>query len=165
MRPLGASRGDIARQLVAESLLLAVLGGGLGVALAYGLLRLVVALLPVDMRSAESDIRLGMPVLLFTAGACAATGLLAGCAPVWQAARSSLNAVLGQAGAAVTGRGHRLGRAFVVAEFALAVTLLTGGLLAVRSLLALTRADLGFRPERVLTFYLPLQEGRVKSPW
>jgi putative ABC transport system permease protein len=160
---MGASRGDIARQLVAESLLLAGLGGLLGVALACGLLKVVVTLLPTSMRGAEADIRLSLPVLLVTAGACATAGILAGCAPAWQAARSSLNAVLGQAGAAVTSSGH-LRRAFVVVEFALAVTLLTGGFLAVRSLLVLTRADLGFRPERVLTFHLPLQEGRTKSP-
>jgi putative ABC transport system permease protein len=161
---LGASRREIVQQLVAESLVLAALGGVLGVGLAYGLLRVVVALIPVNMLPTEADIRLSVPVLLFTIGACAMSGILSGCAPAWQTTRSSFRAALSQAGPSVMGSGHRLRRGLVVLEFALAVTLLTGGGLAIRSLAALTSVELGFRTQRVLTFSLPVREDSAANP-
>jgi hypothetical protein len=73
---LGASRTEVVRQLITESLVLAFVGGALGVALAYALLRVVVALIPPDMLPTEADIRLNVPVLLFTLAACALSGVL-----------------------------------------------------------------------------------------
>jgi putative ABC transport system permease protein len=92
------------------------------------------------------------------------TGLLFGCAPAWQASRFDLNEALKQgnrAGVGVRGRGVR--RALVVVEFALALTLLAGGGLALRSFWNLTRLDLGVRTDHILTFYLPVPQSRFKE--
>jgi putative ABC transport system permease protein len=160
---LGAPRREIVQQLLAESLVLAGVGGAFGVALAYGLLRVVVALIPPDMLPTEADIRISVPVLLFTVAGCAVSGILSGLAPAWQTTRTSFKAALNQAGP-VTGTGHRLRTALVVGEVALAITLLTGGGLAIRSLVTLANADRGFRTDRVLTFWLPAREDGTPSP-
>jgi putative ABC transport system permease protein len=161
---LGAARREIVQQLVAESLVLAGLGGLLGVALAHALLKVVVALIPPNMLPTESDIRLSPPVLAFTLAACVLSGIVSGCAPAWQTTRTSFRAVLAQAGSSVVGGAHRLRSTLVVAEFALAITLLTAGGLAVHGLFALTRVDRGFRTDGVLTFWLPLPEDGSMSP-
>jgi putative ABC transport system permease protein len=91
--------------------------------------------------------------------------LLFGCAPAWQASRLDLNEVIKQGGRTGMGAGrHGVRRALVVVEFALALTLLAGGGLALRSFWNLTRVDLGVRTEHVLTFFLPVPEGRFSEP-
>jgi putative ABC transport system permease protein len=90
--------------------------------------------------------------------------LVFGCAPAWQASRLDLNEALeqgGRTGVGVRGRGVR--RALVVVEFALALILLAGGGLALRSFWNLTCLDLGVRTDNVLTFYLPVPQGRFKK--
>jgi putative ABC transport system permease protein len=161
---LGASRAEVVRQLITESLVLAFVGGALGVALAYALLRVVVALIPPDMLPTEADIRLNVPVLLFTLAACALSGVLSGCAPAWQAARTSFHPQLKQGGPSLSGAGHKLRQGLVVLEFALALTLLTGGGLAMQSLFTLTTLDLGFRTQHLLTLSLPVPEDRPATP-
>jgi putative ABC transport system permease protein len=155
---LGASRAEIFRQLVVESLVLAAIGGALGVGLATLLVRVVVALMPPFLLPTEADVRLNLPVLLFSLLACLASGVLSGCVPAWQAARADVGAALKQAGPSLKASGGWLRQALVVVEFALALTLLTGGGLALHSFLALTRVDLGLRPENLLTFSLPRPE-------
>src|SRR5205823_4447845 len=99
------------------------------------------------------------PVLLFTLLASLVTGLLFGCAPAWKASRPDLNDVLKQGGHPGLGGGGRgLRRALVVVEFALALTLLAGGGLALRSFWNLTRLDLGVRTDHILTFFLPVPQ-------
>jgi putative ABC transport system permease protein len=161
---LGASRGAILRQLLTESLLLALLGGGLGVALAAGLLRLVMALMPAYMLPPEADVRLDLPVLAFTVAVSIACGVLFGCAPAWRATRTNPSEALKDAGRSVAGGRDRLRRAFVAGEFALALTLLAGAGLAVHGLLRLASVDLGFRTEGLLTFSLPVPEERLEGP-
>jgi putative ABC transport system permease protein len=161
---LGASRAAVIRQLITESLVLALLGGALGVALAYALVDVIVALMPPFTLPTEVDIRLSVPVLLFTLAACTLSGVLFGAAPAWQAARTDLNTPLKDAGRSVTGGHLGFRRALVVLEFALALTLLTGGGLAVRSFFRLASVDLGLRPEHVLTFTLPMAQGRLDGP-
>ena len=158
---LGASRLEIVRQLITESLVLALIGGALGVALASGLLSLVVALMPPYMLPTEANVRLNVPVLLFTLAACGLSGILAGCAPAWQAAHTSVHDTLKEGGRSLSGGGHRLRRVLVATEFALALTLLAGGGLAIQSLFTLANADLGFRTKQLLTFSLPVPEGRL----
>jgi putative ABC transport system permease protein len=160
---LGASRAEIVRQLVTESLVLALLGGALGVALASGLLRAILAIMPTFTLPSEADVRLNVPVLLFTLTACMISGILFGCAPAWQAARTNMNETLKESGRSMSDGRHRLRRALVVLEFALALTLLAGGGLAIRSLLSLARVDLGFQTAHLLTFSLPIPRGRLTT--
>ena len=161
---LGASRGRIAAQLLVESSLLAVLGGALGIALAAVLLKVVIALMPPYMLPTEAHVRLNLPVLLFTLAACGLAGILSGLAPGWQAARANMNEILKGAARSVTGTGNRLRHALVVVEFALALTLLTGGGLAIHTLHAIASRDFGFRKDHLLTFSLPIADRQFNSP-
>ena len=145
------------RQLITESLVLALIGGGLGVALAAGLLQVIMAMMPPYTLPSEADVQLNMPVLLFTLAACALSGILFGCAPAWQASRDRHER--DAQGSGPIGRRRpalRLRRALVVVEFALALTLLAGGGLAIHGLVQLSRVNLGFRSDQLLTFSLPV---------
>jgi putative ABC transport system permease protein len=161
---LGASRWQIARQLLTESVVLALIGGVLGVALAAALLAVVVALMPEYMLPTEANIRLNVPVLLFTLATCGLAGILFGAAPAWHAARTNVNDTLKEGGRSQRGGGNRLRHVLVVLEFALALTLLSGGGLAIHSLYTLTNRDLGFRTEGLLTFSLPMSDDRFAAP-
>ena len=162
---LGASRAQLFQQFLAESLLLAVVGGALGVYLAWLLIDALMAFVPINMLPSEADARISVPVLLFTIAATILAGLLFGCAPAWQATRLDLNEVMKQGGRTGAGAGRRgVRRALVVVEFALALTLLAGGGLALHSFWNLTRVDLGVRTERVLTFFLPAPSSRFSEP-
>jgi putative ABC transport system permease protein len=160
---VGASRGQVIRQLITESLVLAVIGGGLGVALAAGLLRVIMAMMPEYTLPSEADVQLNVPVLLFTLAACAISGVLFGCAPAWQASRTDMNETLKDAGRSIAGGRHLVRRALVVVEFALALTLLAGGGLAIHSLFQLSRVNLGFRSDNLLTFSLPVPDGKFTN--
>ena len=92
------------------------------------------------------------------------SGVLFGCAPAWQAARANVNEILKDGGRSSAAPAHRLRRALVAGEFALALSLLAGGGLAVHSLIKLTNVDLGFRTGDLLTFYLPVPEGKLSRP-
>jgi predicted permease len=149
---LGAGRARIVRQLVTESLLLAVIAGASGVLLAYWGSQALVALSPVDVvRRAGATLDGG--VLAFTLGVSLATSLLFGLVPSLQASKVDLiDAVRhGGARAAVSG-GHsvRARGVLVVSEIALAVVLLTAAGLLIKTFVALHNADLGFQPSQVL---------------
>jgi putative ABC transport system permease protein len=161
---LGASRGEITRQFITESVVLSLIGGVLGVVLAAGLLQVIMALMPPYTLPSEADVRLSVPVLLFTLAASMLSGILFGAAPAWQGSRLNINSALKDTGRAVAAGRHRLQQALVVVEFALALTLLAGGGLAIRGLLTLSNVNLGFQSERLLTFGLPVPEGRLKGP-
>jgi len=157
---LGATRRRLFRQFMTESLLLAGAGGALGVFLASILIDTILAIMP-PMLPSEADIRISVPVLIFTLAATTLAGLLFGCAPAWRATRLDLNEVLKQGGRTGSGTGRRgVGRVLVVVEVALALTLLAGGGLALRSFWNLTRVDLGIRSDHVLTFLLPVPKAR-----
>jgi putative ABC transport system permease protein len=158
---LGASRWEIVRQLLIESLVLATIGGALGVALAAALLKGILLLMPDGTLPTEADVRLNLPVLMFTLIACALSGVLFGCAPAWQAARAKTNDALKEGSRSLAGGRHRLRQTLVVIEFALALTLLAGGGLAIHSLFKLANVDLGFRTDSLLTFYLPVPDGEL----
>ena len=160
---LGASHATIVRQLMTESVVLALVGGGLGVALASGLLRGIMAILPSATLPSEADVRLNVPVLLFTLAASVLCGILFGCAPAWRSARANVNETLKDASRSLGGGRDRLRRGLVALEFALALTLLAGGGLAIHSLFKLASVDPGFRTERLLTFSLPVPPGRLRG--
>ncbi|MDQ3917787.1 MAG: ABC transporter permease [Acidobacteriota bacterium] len=159
---LGASRAQLFAQFLTESLVLALVGGALGVYLGRVIIDGVLAILPFQMLPSEADVRISVPVLLFTLSVSVSAGLLFGCAPAWQASRLDLNEALKQGGRAGVG-GGRVRRALVVVEFAMALTLLAGGGLALLSFWNLTRLDLGVRTDHVLTFSLPVPQGRFKE--
>jgi putative ABC transport system permease protein len=116
------------------------------------------------MLPSETVIELNVPVLLFTIALSVVSGVLFGTAPAWQAARLDLNQMLKESGRAVPGGRHGLRRALVVLEFALALTLLTGGGVALWSFTVMARAELGFRTDHLLTFSLPVTRDEMFKP-
>jgi len=161
---LGAGRAKLFRQFLTESFLLAAAGGVLGVYLGWLLIDAIMSIVPLNMLPSEADVRISVPVLLFTLAATTLAGLLFGTAPAWQASRLELNEVLKQGGRSGAGGGRRnVRRILVVVEFALALTLLAGGGLALRSFWNLTRVDLGVRTDHVLTFFLPVPRNRFSD--
>jgi putative ABC transport system permease protein len=153
---LGARPAGIIRQLLVENVLLA----SLGALLAIGFARLAIATLlrfgPANLPQLQ-ETRLDLGSFAFTAVAALAAALLFGLVPALQATRSDLQQVLRNSGANVTGgRQFRLREKFVVIQIALALTLLVGSALLIRSLAAVLAVDSGFRPESVLTFELGL---------
>ncbi len=148
---VGAGRGRIVRQLTTESLLMALAAGALGMVLAAWGADALVALAPSDVpRLAETHIDTG--VLAFTLCISVAASLLFGLAPALQLSRTDLNEALkqGASRAVACGRAGRMRGALVVGEIALAVVLLSGAGLLMRSFAALHDVTLGFRPEKVL---------------
>lgn len=161
---LGASRFRIFNQFLTESLVLAVLGGAVGILLSGLILYAIELVTPVGtMLPSEAEIRISVPVLLFTIGVTGISGLLFGTAPAWQATRLDLNDVLKSGGRIGGGARRNALRLLVVAEFSLALTLLACGGMALKGFWNLTRVDLGIRPEHVLTFQLPVPDERLKG--
>jgi predicted permease len=148
---VGASRSRIVRQLITESILLALVAGVVGVALAFWGSRTLVALAPTDVpRLAEASI--DTTVLAFALGVSLLASLLFGLAPALQVLRIDLNTSLKQS-VQRSGGGSladRMREALVVAEIALSVILVAGAGLLLKSFVALQNVELGFRPERVL---------------
>ena len=162
---MGASGPRLFAQFLTESVVLATIGGVVGLVLAYFLLDVIMALIPDGTLPSEADVRLNIRMLLFTLGVSVVSGVLFGSAPAFQVTRWNLNDVLKEAGRSAIGGGRQwTRRAFVVAEFALALTLLAGAGLAIRSVLSLTYVDLGFRTDHLLTFSLPVPSDRFKDP-
>ncbi len=162
---LGAPRSRVVRQLLTESLLIACVGGALGLAMALVGVKLLVSLLPANFPRAQ-DIHVSAPVFLFTLVVSVATGVLFGLAPALQASRTDPREGLHKGGRATTGGGRqsRLRNALVISEVSLACVLLIGAGLMLRSLLNLMRLDPGFRTEHVLTAKLSLPHERYKTP-
>jgi len=148
---LGASRTRIVRQLITESLVLALVAGVAGLLLAIWGSRALVALAPLNVPRL-TDTALDGWVLAFTLGISAAGSLLFGLAPALEASRVDLNTALKQGSARATagGRAGRIRSALVIAEMALSVILLCGAGLLLKSFVALHNVALGFRPENLL---------------
>jgi putative ABC transport system permease protein len=154
---VGAGRMRILRQFLTESVALAVVGGAVGILFAYAILNGILAMIPINTLPYEADMRLNLPVLLFMLGAALLSGILFGSAPALQAARLNLSESLKEGTRSTMASGSsRLRHALVVAEFALAVCLLSGAGLALRSFYKMATQDLGVRTDHVLTFFLNL---------
>jgi putative ABC transport system permease protein len=152
---IGAGRGRIIQQLLTESLLLAMLGGSIGLLLGYLGLDLLLGFIPPTVPRLQ-NISLDTNVLLFTASISLLTGVLFGLIPAIQASKVNLTEALkdaGRANSAGQSSGHSL---LVTAEVALAAVLLVGAVLLLQSLQRLVAVDPGFRPEGVATFELTL---------
>lgn len=159
---LGASRIRIFAQLLTESLMVSFAGGVLGALFAAWMTKGIVAVMPENLLPSEADIRISLPVLVFALLLTMLTGLLFGTAPAWQASRLNLMEVLKLGGRTGGSGGHsRARRVLVVAEFALALTLLAAGGLWLRSFWNLTHRDLGINTENVVTFVMPVAEGKL----
>jgi predicted permease len=145
---VGASRLRLIRQLLTESVMLAVLGGALGLAFAYWGKDVVMAL----MSSGPVQLKLDWLVLGFTAAVSVFTGVLFGLAPAFRATRFELTTMLKQGGGSTGHLRSRLGKGLIVAQVALSLVLLIGAGLFVRTLRNLTQLDVGFNRENLLLF-------------
>ncbi|HSA54394.1 MAG TPA: ABC transporter permease [Gemmatimonadaceae bacterium] len=157
---IGAGRGRIIRQLLTESVLVALMAGVVAVPLTWVGLNLVdLGIPPEDPIPYYIDWEMDTPTLLYTAGISILTGLVFGLMPALQASGGQLHAALkeGGRGTGTGARKNRLRSALVVFEVALALVLLVGASLFVRSFLALQHADVGFDTSRIMTmrFFLP----------
>jgi len=157
---LGATRRTVFAQFVTESLILAGIGGVVGVSLGYAMLRGLIAVMPQDTLPSEADLSLNLPVLLVALAATTIAGLLFGCGPAWYASRIDPAESLKEGGRSGASRMRaRLRQLLVVGEFALALALLAGAGLALHSFWNLAHVDLGVRTDHVLTFDLPMNKG------
>jgi predicted permease len=149
---VGASRGRLIRQLLAESFLLAGIGAGLGALLAGSLSQVLVAALSTERDPLFVNLGTDWRMLGFTAGLACLTCMLFGLAPAWQATGLSPGTVLKESGRGATGGGTRFGlrRILVVAQIALSLMLVAGALLFARSLNNLASVDAGFRQDGIL---------------
>ena len=162
---LGASRSRVFRQLVTESVVLSLAGGVIGLVLAYVGTRALVAAQPADIPRLD-EVGVNPTVALFTFGLSIATGVLFGLFPAFQATGRALTQALregGRGGSASRG-GRRVRGGLVVAEIALAVVLLMGAGLLIRSFVGITRAAEGSTVDRAMTFRFTLQGEAYRQP-
>ena len=158
---VGANRRTLIRQLMTESLVMAVVGGGLGVLFAFWGVDLILSLEPGEVPRV-AEISVDATALLFALGLSVLTGMLFGVGPAWQASRPELQSTLKDATRGTTGEGTRqLARTgLVLAEVALSLVLLVGAGLLFRSLLTLLDVPLGFTSSGVMTMQVtPTGEG------
>jgi putative ABC transport system permease protein len=160
---LGASRWRIVRQNLCESLVLSLLGGAVGLLLAFGALRLVSYLAPADQHGFH-ELRMDPLVLAVTLGTALLAGILFGLAPSFHALGQSVNQALNRGARSVGGSSHHFRSALVIVEIALSLVLLAGAGLMLRSLASIMSLDLGFRPDHLLTMSISLPDSRYKNP-
>jgi len=161
---LGASQTRIVRQMLTESVLLALASGAAGLMLAWCGVQALIALRPADIPRMES-IAIDAHVLLFTLAVAVATGLIFGAGPALTSTRGRVNDVLKAAGRSsmASVKARRTRSVLVVSEIALSVALLAGAGLMIRSFLRLQSVNPGFRPDHVLTMEVALPETQYKD--
>jgi predicted permease len=161
---LGASPGRIVRQLLTESILLALAGGVVGLLLASWGTRAAVALVPQSLPRAE-EISIDPRVLLFTFAISVTAGVIFGLAPAWKTSSHAVDTTLRASGRSLAGSHARAQGVFVVVETALALVLLVGAGLMLRTLFHLWSADPGFNPHNLITFSTAAREElKQRSP-
>ncbi len=162
---LGASKWRLVRQTITESLLLALIGGTFGLLLAVWGMDLIVAFKPENLPRLD-DLNLDSRVLLFTGLISMVSGLMFGLAPAIQSVRANLNSALKEGGRSDTdGFGkRRLRNALVISEFALALMLLIGAGLMIRSFQTLQQVNPGFNPHHVVTMQINLPRNKYQDP-
>lgn len=155
---LGADRGRLVRQTLVESLLLAFEGGVLGVFLAQGVLHNLTTFVPAEV---IGGVTIDLRVLLFTLLLCCGTAVLFGLVPAWKTAGADLNELLKEGERSGTGVSHgRFRDGLVIGEIALALVLLVGAGLMIRSAVRLAQVDPGFDPENVVTMRVEPPDAR-----
>ena len=163
---LGAGRGRLVRQFLTENVLLATIGGVLGIALGYGLMNWLKFMLPPFYLPAAINVEMDVRVLAFTFALAVLTGVVFGLAPALSATKLDLAGAMKEGGRGAAGDSgrRRLRSALIVIEVALAFILLTGGGLLVRSFFRMMDVELGFNPTNVLTIWLPIASDRFEDP-
>jgi len=159
---LGATQGRVVRQLLTESLLLAIAGGGLGLLFAAWGTHAALGALPAALPRAE-EIGLDRHVLAFTGLVSVVAGLVFGLFPALRTSRQDLHSTLKEGARSVSGAHHRAQNTFVVIEMALALVLLAGAGLTIRSLVHLWNVYPGFDPHNVLTFSVSLPPAMAEA--
>jgi putative ABC transport system permease protein len=153
---LGPGRGRIVRHLLSESLLIALLGGIFGMLAGRWMLEGLLALAPTNIPQL-GRVRINLTVLLFTLGLSGLTSVLCGLLPAWHAARTDLHTALKESGRSIAGTAGEVTRkTLLVVEVGLALVLLVGAGLLVRSMLRVLSVDPGFNPNHLLTMRLDL---------
>ncbi|HEX7330804.1 MAG TPA: ABC transporter permease [Pyrinomonadaceae bacterium] len=163
---LGASRLRIVRQLLTESVIVALIGGALGMLIGFWGIDALRAANPGDAaRFAPGWYQLGLnfPVLMFTLGLSLFSGIVFGLAPALQVSKPNLNDSLKEGSRQTSGSSHRLRSSLVVLEVALSLMLLVGAGLLGRSFLSLLKTDPGFNPDNVLTMTLVLPVAKYRE--
>jgi putative ABC transport system permease protein len=162
---IGASRRLLLQQLLTESVVLSVAGGALGILFAVAATRAIVALMPEFYVPNEARIGVNGYALLFSLGVSIMTGIVFGLVPALQGSRPDLTEALKDSarGSGASLGGRRTRNVLVVTEVALAVVLLAGSALAIRSFITLQRVEVGFQPDRVLIVGLPLSPRRYET--
>jgi len=155
---LGASPGRVIRQLLTESVMLGIVGGGIGLLLAKWGTRAILAALPETLPRTE-EIGIDGHVLFFTLGISVVTGIVFGLVPALKTMRPDMHETLKEGGRGSSGAQHRTQSVFVVVEMAMAVVLLIGAGLMIRSLAALWSIDPGFDPRNTLSFNISSTSG------
>ena len=162
---VGASRFRIVRQLLTESLLLSLIGAGLGVVLAYRALGFIVARLPEYSFPHEADFHVNLPVLLFSVSLALFSGVLFGVIPALESARREINHII-QAGThkmAGSVRGKRMHTGLIAGQIALTLILLTGAGAAIRGFSRMMRRPLGYDPHHVMSVGIPVHENTLNG--
>jgi len=159
---LGAGQARLVRQMLTESVLLALTGGALGLLLAHWGTRGALAALPAALPRA-SEIALDARVLAFTLAISLLAGILFGLVPTLRTSRPDLHDTLKEGGRGASSARHRAQDIFVVAEMALALVLLVGAGLLLRSLMRLWSVNPGFNPQNVLSFSVATPPSMVKA--
>lgn len=159
---LGATRGRLLRQLLTESALLSTLAAVIGAALAFGALRVILAIVPPESIPDEAQVAVNRPVLLFTLGVSFVTALLFGLAPALHASRGQLVTALKESGRGIGAGFRRLSASggLVVIEVAMSLVLVVGATLMIRTVMAIENENLGIRTDRLLTMRVPLSSQR-----
>jgi putative ABC transport system permease protein len=160
---LGGSRTRIVRQMLTESVLLALLGGVAGLMLGWWMVRVAPSVLPTGTLPEAVLIRFDWRVASFAIALSMITGIIFGLAPAWHLATAPLSETLSHDSRTATGGMGRFRSALVVVEVAGAVLLVTGAGLLVRTLMSLNAVDPGYRAENVLTMYLSIPFSRYKT--
>jgi putative ABC transport system permease protein len=160
---LGAGRRRVFGQFLAEGLLLSVLGGGAGIFLAFWLLRLSLLAMPPWTLPPESQVTIDIRVLLFTFGISIFTAILFGSMPAWRATKVNLIESLKQGRRSAISSDRRLRNFLVASEVVIAVVLLVGAGLMIRSLYRLQQVQLGFRAANVLTMFVSLPQAKYPT--
>ncbi len=160
---LGSSGARLRRQLLTESLLIAMLGAGAGVLLANGAIRIVAALRPMELPPA-TRLAIDVPLLLFATLTAVCAALLCGLWPAWSASRTDLQIALQAASERTVSRGHRMLSLLVIAEVSLSVLVLIGAGLLIQSAWRFANAPLGFTPDRVITQLITLPADTYATP-